>query len=197
MFDLLKYTADFCHLISFFVLIKNMREKKNCLGLSYRTQEIYLVVFLLRYSDVFFLPQKSLWNSFNKCTFTFATVYIIYLMRFQRPICVSYERLLDTFPHMMTIYPISLAVAFLLKDYSTLAKVYPVYAFIYDYTVILESVSILPQIYLMRKINEVEIITGTYIFLLGSYRGIYILSWQDNFMLTLLGYTDLLKEKLT
>ena len=177
MYDLLKYTADFCHLISFFVIINNMKRKKNCLGLSYRTQEIYLVIFLLRYSDIFFLPQHSLWNLCLKFLFTGATLTVIYLMRFQRPICVSYEGLLDRFPHRLTIYPICFVIAFMLKDYSLMAKYHPLYAIIYDYTVVLESFAIIPQLYLMRKITEVEIITGQYIFLLGSYRGIYILSW--------------------
>jgi len=177
MYDLLKYAADICHLVSFFVLIRNMKNKKNCLGLSYRTQEMYLVIFCLRYSDILFMPQSGMWNLSLKFLFTGLTGYIIYLMRFQRPISMSYEALLDRFPHRLTIYPISFILAIFLKDYSLLAKIHSLYAFIYDYTVIVESLAILPQLALMRKVNEIEIITGTYIFLLGCYRGIYILSW--------------------
>ena len=41
----------------------------------------------------------------------------------------------------------------------------------------MESMAILPQLSLLRKIREIEIITGTYIFCLGMYKGIYLLSW--------------------
>ena len=74
-------------------------------------------------------------------------------------------------------FVVCLIFAFVFKDHSPLAKSHPEYAFIYDYTVILEAFAFLPQLYLMRKVNEIEIITGGYIFLLGIYRGIYILSW--------------------
>ena len=49
--------------------------------------------------------------------------------------------------------------------------------FVYDYTIILEAFAFLPQLVLMRKIQEVEIITGGYLFCLGIYRAIYEFSW--------------------
>lgn len=105
MFDYFKYLGDLCHLLSFVVLISNMREKKSCLGLSYRTQELYMIIFLIRYSDVFFIPQTNKWNLTLKFLFTGATLYVIYLMRYQKPICVSYEAIVDKFPHRITILP--------------------------------------------------------------------------------------------
>lgn len=105
MFDYFKYLGDICHLFSFIVLISNMKEKKSCLGLSYRTQELYLMIFLVRYSDVLFLPQSNKWNLTLKFLFTGATIYVIYLMRYQKPICVSYEAIVDKFPHRITILP--------------------------------------------------------------------------------------------
>jgi hypothetical protein len=56
------------------------------IGLSYRTQEIYLVVFLTRYSDMIL---EHHWGSlyFNSMRFLFIaiTAYTIYVMRFKRP----------------------------------------------------------------------------------------------------------------
>ena len=105
MIDYLKYIADSLHLCSFLILIINMQKQRNCLGVSYRTIEIYLVVFLLRYSDIFFLPQRNHWNLFCKLSFITMTIYIIYLMKFKRPICVTYEATFDQFPHRITLYP--------------------------------------------------------------------------------------------
>ena len=175
--DLLKYVGDICHLMSFVVLIYNMKKKKNCLGVSYRTQEIYLVVFLLRYCDILFLPQSSLWNLTFKILFISLTVYAIILIRFQRPICVSYEAIMDKFPHRYTIYPVAVIVGALLPDYSIWSYYHPIFHRLYNITVVMESMAIIPQLALLRKIREVEIVTGGYIFCLGIYRGIYLLSW--------------------
>ena len=68
-------------------------------------------------------------------------------------------------------------LTFIFIDHSPFAKSQPIFAFVSDYTIILEAFAFLPQLYLMRKVSEIEIITGTYIFLLGVYRGVYILSW--------------------
>ena len=175
--DLLKYLADICHLLSFFILIYNMKKKKNCLGVSYRTMEIYLIVFLTRYSDIFFVPQLSKWNTTLKVLFISMTLYCIYLIRYERPICVSYESIMDKFPHRITVLPIALVVGFLLPDYSIWAMFHPLFHRVYNFTLALESMAILPQLALIRKIREIEIVTGGYIFCLGMYRGIYILSW--------------------
>lgn len=175
--DLLKYVGDICHLLSFAILIYNMKKKNNCLGVSYRTQEIYLIVFLARYSDLLFAPQPNVWNVFCKVLYIGLTVYCIYLIRFERPICVSYETVMDKFPHRYTIIPAAVVIGLLLPDYSLWAFFHPWFHKVYNITVVMEAFAILPQLALLRKIREIEIVTGGYIFCLGMYRGIYILSW--------------------
>ena len=175
--DALKYVADLCHLFSFIVLIYNMKKKNNCLGVSYRTQELYLVIFLLRYCDIFFIVHNTIWNLTFKLTFVGLTVYIIYLIRFARPICVSYECLMDKFPHRVLIIPLSLILGLVLPDYSVWSHFHPYFHKVYNMTVVMESLAIVPQLALLRKIREIEIVTGAYIFSLGIYRGIYLLSW--------------------
>jgi ER lumen protein retaining receptor len=41
----------------------------------------------------------------------------------------------------------------------------------------LESVAILPQLFMVSKTGEAESITSHYLFCLGAYRGLYILNW--------------------
>jgi len=49
-------------------------------GLSFRTQALYLLVFVTRYIDLFF-RYVSLYNSLMKVFFIASSAYIIYLMR--------------------------------------------------------------------------------------------------------------------
>jgi ER lumen protein retaining receptor len=41
----------------------------------------------------------------------------------------------------------------------------------------LESVAILPQLFMVSKTGEAESITSHYLFALGAYRALYILNW--------------------
>jgi ER lumen protein retaining receptor len=101
-----KYLADILHLVSFLILITNMVKKQNCLGISYKTQEIYLIVFLTRYVDLLIVPPSiSYWNFCFKLMYISMVLYIIYLIRFQNPISQSYEFQLDVFPHRMILLP--------------------------------------------------------------------------------------------
>ena len=56
------------------------------LGLSRKTQELYLIVFCVRYMDLF-MYYISLYNTFMKVFFISSTAFIIYLMRFKKPFC--------------------------------------------------------------------------------------------------------------
>lgn len=50
-------------------------------GLSCKTQEIYLMVFLIRYMDLF-MYFISVYNTVMKIFFITSTAFIIYMMRF-------------------------------------------------------------------------------------------------------------------
>lgn len=175
--DYFKYLGDICHMASFIILIYNMQKKLNCLGVSYRTQEIYLVIFLLRYSDLFFIKQSSYWDVTFKIAYISLTIYTIYLIRFARTISVSYDSMMDKFPHRKIIFPLAVIIGCLLPDYSQWKVFHPFFYRVYNTTVVMESMAFVPQLALLRKIREIEITTGSYIFCLGIYRGIYLLSW--------------------
>ena len=56
------------------------------IGLSCKTQELYLIVFCVRYLDLF-MYFISLYNTFMKIFFISSTAFIIYLMRYKKPFC--------------------------------------------------------------------------------------------------------------
>lgn len=48
---------------------------------------------------------------------------------------------------------------------------------LWTFSIYLESVAILPQLFMVSKTGEAESITSHYLFALGSYRGLYLLNW--------------------
>lgn len=48
---------------------------------------------------------------------------------------------------------------------------------LWTFSIYLESLAILPQLFLVSKTGEAESITSHYLFALGSYRGLYLLNW--------------------
>uniref|UniRef100_A0A915HM97 ER lumen protein-retaining receptor n=1 Tax=Romanomermis culicivorax TaxID=13658 RepID=A0A915HM97_ROMCU len=48
---------------------------------------------------------------------------------------------------------------------------------LWTFSIYLESVAILPQLFLLSKTGEAETITSHYLFALGSYRALYIFNW--------------------
>ena len=48
---------------------------------------------------------------------------------------------------------------------------------LWTFSIYLDSVAILPQVYMLSKTGEVGVIAGPYIFALGSCRVFYILNW--------------------
>ena len=72
-------------------------------------------------------------------------------------------------------------IEFLLGPCAILALVlnheFSVMEILWTFSIYLESVAILPQLFMVSKTGEAESITSHYLFALGSYRGLYILNW--------------------
>lgn len=47
----------------------------------------------------------------------------------------------------------------------------------WTYSIYLEAVAIMPQLFMVSRTGEAETITSHYLFALGSYRALYILNW--------------------
>lgn len=67
-------------------------------GISMKTQELYAIVFLARYLDLF-TDFISVYNTIMKVVFIASSLAIVWYMRFHRVIRRSYDRDLDTFRH--------------------------------------------------------------------------------------------------
>lgn len=68
-----------CHLLSFLVLLYKMITSRTVAGVSLKTQQLYVLVFLCRYLDIFW-DHHSLYNTVMKVLFVFFSLTIVYMM---------------------------------------------------------------------------------------------------------------------
>ena len=67
-----RLAGDFSHVISILVLLLRLRVSRSALGISLKTQELFLVVFLTRYVDLF-TSFYGVYNSFMKVAYIAST----------------------------------------------------------------------------------------------------------------------------
>ncbi|KAL4771375.1 ER lumen protein retaining receptor-domain-containing protein [Aspergillus nidulans var. acristatus] len=166
--NIFRLLADFSHLASIFVLLHKMKSSSSCSGLSFKSQVLYLIVFVTRYLDLFWAFTDSLYNTTFKILFIGSSGYIIYLMLHDyRP---THDPNLDTFK-----------VQYLLAASAILALIFPhdysISEILWTFSIWLESVAILPQLFMLQRTGEADTITTHYLFALGLYRALYIPNW--------------------
>ncbi len=96
--NLFRLAGDMAHVLSIVVLLLRLKATKNAVGISIKTQELYLVVFILRYMDLF-TTFYSVYNTVMKIAYIAATAFIIYMVRGTEPFKASYDFAQDSFLH--------------------------------------------------------------------------------------------------
>lgn len=71
-------------------------------GISLKTQELYAIVFLARYLDLF-TDFISLYNTVMKLVFIGSSLAIVWCMREHRMVRRTYDKELDTFRHYFLV----------------------------------------------------------------------------------------------
>ncbi|KAF7634512.1 hypothetical protein Mgra_00006083 [Meloidogyne graminicola] len=82
----------------------------------------------------------------------------------------TYDRNHDTFRIEILLIP-SVILALLINHEFTIFEV------LWTFSIYLEAVAIMPQLFMLSRTGAAETITAHYLFALGSYRGLYILNW--------------------
>jgi ER lumen protein retaining receptor len=162
-----RYTADFSHLISIVLLLYKMISRRSCSGVSLKTNILYLTVFLTRYcnSHYFFPP---LYNILFKTFYIWSTTLVIVLMltKFK----AQYDRKHDSFA-LWIIFLICIPLALFTGRSWQIEEV------LWRFSLWIESLAILPQLFLLQRTQRVDVLTKDYIFFLGMYRLFYLLNW--------------------
>mmetsp|Transcript_9445 Transcript_9445/g.8452 ORF Transcript_9445/g.8452 Transcript_9445/m.8452 type:complete len:221 (+) Transcript_9445:13-675(+) len=172
MMNLFRLAGDMCHVISILVLLLRLRVTKNANGISIKTQELYLIVFIARYLDLF-TTFYSLYNTIMKILYIGTTSYIIFMVRYTEPFKTSYDRAHDSFLH----YQFAVAPAAILGLITNIIEGFGFIEVFWTFSIYLEAFAIIPQLIVLQRYQEVENLTGNYVFFLGAYRALYILNW--------------------
>ncbi|KAK9153092.1 hypothetical protein Sjap_000572 [Stephania japonica] len=120
--NIFRFAGDMTHLISVLVLLLKIYATKSCSGISLKTQELYAMVFLARYLDLF-TDFVSLYNTVMKIVFVASSFAIVWCMRRHSVVRRSYDKELDTFRHYFLVAS-CFGVALLVHEKFTLVEVY-------------------------------------------------------------------------
>ncbi|TCD65569.1 endoplasmic reticulum retention protein [Steccherinum ochraceum] len=163
--NLFRLFGDLSHLASIFILLHKIYTTRSCRGISFKTQALYVAVFVSRYIDFTYI---SVYNTLMKLFFIGSSCYILYLMRIKyRP---THDPSIDTFRVEYLVGPCVLLG--LIFNYQ-----FTVIEVLWSFSIFLESVAILPQLFMLQRTGEAETITTHYLAALGAYRALYIPNW--------------------
>lgn len=160
---------------SFVFLLWRLSASGNRAGISLKTQEFYLLLFICRYIDLF-TNFISVYNSVMKCLFIFTTAYIVYMMRVSLKASASPEPEGTRLAYMLLSACLFLAIV--LNDHNVSDSYFACFqSFLWAFSIYLEAVAIVPQMTLLKKKKVVENLHANYIVALGLYRAMYLVNW--------------------
>lgn len=165
--NIFRLTGDLSHLVAIILLLLKIWKTRSCAGISGKSQIMFALVFLTRYLDLF-TNFVSIYNTSMKTLYIVSALFTVFLMfsKFK----ATYDSNHDTFRMEFLIVPVA-GLSFLVNhDFSPLE-------ILWTFSIYLESVAILPQLFMISKTGEAESITSHYLFALGSYRALYLLNW--------------------
>ncbi|KRG03713.1 uncharacterized protein Dmoj_GI20444, isoform C [Drosophila mojavensis] len=170
--NIFRFAGDLSHVFAIIILLLKIWKTRSCAGISGKSQILFAVVYLTRYLDLF-TTYVSLYNSVMKVLFlatSGATVYLMYV-KFK----ATYDHNHDSFRIEFLLIPCALLSLVINHDFTVMEV-------LWTFSIYLESVAILPQLFLVSKTGEAESITSHYLFALGSYRALYLLNWVYRYM---------------
>ncbi|XP_020290030.1 ER lumen protein-retaining receptor [Pseudomyrmex gracilis] len=165
--NIFRLLGDLSHLLAIIILLVKIWKTRSCAGISGKSQVLFAIVYTTRYLDLF-STYISAYNTLMKIIFlttSFSTVFLMYV-KFK----ATYDHNHDTFRIEFLILP-AFVLALLINHELSFMEV------LWTFSIYLESVAILPQLFLVSKTGEAESITSHYLFALGSYRGLYLFNW--------------------
>jgi len=166
--NIFRLVGDISHLLAILLLLWKVWKSRSCAGISGKSQCLFALVFITRYLDLV-TSFVSLYNTTMKIIFIAATVATVYLILIKFK--ATYDANHDTFRVEFLVVPVA-GLAVLVNHELAPMEV------LWTFSIYLESVAILPQLFMISKTGEAESITSHYLFALGSYRALYILNWM-------------------
>ncbi|KAL7699344.1 ER lumen retaining receptor-like protein [Lotmaria passim] len=170
--SLIRVFGDLLHLAAIFILLSKMLRQRSAAGISLKSMQLFALVFCTRYVDLFF-NYIGIYNTVMKIFFIVSVLHICYLMKYRSPWKATYDRENDTFRIQYLIGSCAvLAILFHGKP-----RINFVVELLWTFSQYLESVAILPQIFLLEYTERYDALTSHYLFCLGAYRVVYMVHW--------------------
>lgn len=166
--NIFRFIGDMSHLGAIFLLLWKIWKTKSVAGISFKSQAFLALVFVTRYLDIFHFI--SVYNTCMKLTFIGASLTTCYLIYFKFK--GSHDRTHDIFGVKYVLVP-CVVIAFFTAFFTH----FNILEMLWIFSIDLEAVAILPQLWMVQKTGEAESITSHYLFAMGSYRAFYLLNW--------------------
>ncbi|KAK0046216.1 ER lumen protein-retaining receptor 2 isoform X1 [Biomphalaria pfeifferi] len=178
--NVIQIVADMTHLLAIMFLIIKIWKTKSCTGISGKSQILFALVCVTRYLDLF-CYFVSYYNSILKVVFivtSWLTVCLIYI-KFR----TTFNYSDDSFRVEILLIPVGGLALFVNHEFSVLEV-------LWTFSIYLEAVAIVPQLFMMMKTGKAETINLYYLFAFGLYRALYIVNWIYRYKHE--GYWDLI-----
>ncbi|KAH6687848.1 ER lumen protein retaining receptor 2 [Plectosphaerella plurivora] len=170
--NIFRLLGDCSHLASKCILLFAIHRNRSAEGVSLITQGLYTLVFCTRYTDLF--KEQMLWNRFFKVFYILSSLYTCGIMQWIYPRSrereVSWKVGVGALGGSLLLSPFAMLILEPKGHWS-------LFVWIWDFSQILESVCILPQLLLLRQTTVPTVIDSFYLVALGSYRALYLLGW--------------------
>ena len=159
--NIFRLFGDLSHLLAIVLLLLKIWKTRSCAGISGKSQILFLVVFASRYLDLF-TSFISLYNTVMKIFFigsAAGTVYLMYV-KFKVSIITSFLKTFQQNSSQATYdgNHDTFRVEFLLGPCILLALIvnheFSVMEILWTFSIYLESVAILPQLFMVSKTGK-------------------------------------------
>ncbi len=165
-----RYMGDLLHVLAITILLNKILRTRSCAGVSSKSQILYVIVFITRYFD---LASRSIsfYNFGMNNVFLFAHLTLLFLIFviFRQ----TYDRKLDSFRVEVLLIPAAILACYV--NYQvTMSEV------LSTFSIYLEAVAILPQLFMLGERGQVECTIYHYLFALGVHRVFYLIYWILN-----------------
>ena len=155
LFNLFRLLGDTFQLFAFLIIICKILASRKVSGLSFKSASLQCLVFCVRYLDSFYPNQyyhvrytnlyrqhTHLYNIVGKISRIVISVVIVYLIRFKKPYCNSYDKASDNFPAWALVLGALVLTPLVCPDNFTWDMIF---------SQLLEVVVIIPQIHIVRN----------------------------------------------
>jgi len=165
--NIFRLAGDLSHLLAICILLLKIWKTRSCSGISGKSQLLFALTYTARYLDLV-TNFVSVYNTAMKVFFisaSYATLYLMYV-KFK----ATYDSNHDSFRIEFLLIPVTLLALVVNHEFAFMEV-------LWTWSIYLEALAILPQLFMVSKTGEAETITSHYLFALGAYRALYIFNW--------------------